>query len=45
MTELGPGPMLLLMGVVTVVVIGCGAAVIWAIIADIRDRDRRRRRS
>ena len=43
MNELGPGPLLLLMGVVAVVVIGCGAAVMWAVIADIRDRDHRRR--
>ena len=44
MNELGPGPLLLLMGVMAAVVIGCGAAVMWGIFTDIRDRDRRRSR-
>jgi hypothetical protein len=42
--ELGPGSTLLLMGVVAVVVIGCGAALMWAMVANWRDRDRRRGR-
>ena len=44
MNELGPGPGLLLMGVVTVVLVGTGAAIGWAIVAVWRDRDRRRSR-
>ena len=44
MNELGPGPALLLMGVVTAVLVGTGAAIGWAIIAGWRDRDRRRNR-
>jgi len=36
--------LLLLMGVMAAVVIGCGAAVMWGILTDIRDRDRRHNR-
>ena len=43
MTELGPGPGLLLMGV-AVVPVGTGAAIGWAIVTGWRDRDRRRSR-
>ena len=44
MNELGPGPTLLLMGVVAVVVVGCGAALMWAMVANWRDREQRRGR-
>jgi hypothetical protein len=33
MHELGPGPALLLMGVVMAVLVGVGAAIGWAIVA------------
>jgi hypothetical protein len=32
------------MGVVAVVVIGCGAVLMWAMVANWRDRDQRRDR-
>jgi hypothetical protein len=44
MNELGPGPALLLMGVMTAVLVGVGAAIGWAIVTGWRDRDRRRNR-
>jgi hypothetical protein len=44
MNELGPGPTLLLMGVVTAVLVGVGAATAWAIVAGWRDRNGRRSR-
>ena len=44
MNELGPGPTLLLMGMVVAILIGCGAAIAWAIVANWRDRDQRRSR-
>jgi hypothetical protein len=44
MTELGPGPGLLLMGVVAVVPVGTGAAIGWAIVTGWRDQDHRRSR-
>jgi len=44
MDDLGSGPALLLMGVMTAVLVGVGAAIGWAIVAGWRDRDHRRRR-
>jgi hypothetical protein len=44
MSALGPGPALLLMGVVAAVLVGTGAAIGWAIVTGRRDRDRRRNR-
>ena len=44
MTELGPGPGLLLMGVVAVIPVGTGAAIGWATVTGWRDRYRRRSR-
>ena len=43
MEEFRPGLVLLAMGLVTVIVVGVGAAIGWAIISGWRDRDRHRR--